>query len=227
MLAGGFPKGGIYLINGPTGALKSTIVYSILFQNAIKRGTSGMFFSLEQDRGSIIRQMEGLGMHRSDLTDKMMIVDLVDLRKEMEGQSGDWRQVLIRYVNNVMEAQPFDLLVLDSLESFTAMNQHPFSRTEIQDLFDWLRSLGLTTFVVSETPTSLMESEDHMELFVADGALEVQMREVGDSKIQRWIRCIKMRGANVDTRFYCLLHNGNEFTISLPMMRSIGPNMKD
>ncbi len=99
----------------------------------------------------------------------------------MEGQSGDWRQVLIRYVNNVMEAQPFDLLVLDSLESFTAMNQHPFSRTEIQDLFDWLRSLGLTTFVVSETPTSLMESEDHMELFVADGALEVQMREVGDS----------------------------------------------
>ncbi len=82
VLAGGFPKGGIYLINGPTGALKSTIVYSILFQNAIKRGTSGMFFSLEQDRGSIIRQMEGLGMHRSDLTDKMMIVDLVDLRKK-------------------------------------------------------------------------------------------------------------------------------------------------
>ena len=128
-----------------------------------------MFFSLEQDRGSIIRQMEGLGMHRSDLTDKMMIVDLVDLRKEMEGQSGDWRQVLIRYVNNVMEAQPFDLLVLDSLESFTAMNQHPFSRTEIQDLFDWLRSLGLTTFVVSETPTSLMESEDHMELSLPMG----------------------------------------------------------
>ena len=43
------------------------------------------------------------------------------------------------------------------------------------------------------------------------------MKEMGDSRVQRWIRCVKMRGANVDTRYYSMFHNGRDFNLSLPL----------
>jgi KaiC/GvpD/RAD55 family RecA-like ATPase len=100
------------------------------------------------------------------------------------------------------------------------MSQHEFTRIEVQELFDWFRSLGLTTFVISETPMARLEKDGHMELYVADGALELVMKEVGDSHIQRWIRCIKMRGANIDSRYHTLMHAGGSFILSVPMMRA-------
>jgi KaiC/GvpD/RAD55 family RecA-like ATPase len=220
VLSGGVPMGSVVLVNGPAGSMKTSLTYHVLHSAALIGSTKGMFLSLEQDRDSLIRQMERLGMPRDASLDHLMVVDLVDLRRSMEGQHGDWRSVIIRYVENVMKENPFTLLALDSLESFMAMSQHAFTRIEVQELFDWFRSLGLTTFVISETPMARLEKDGHMELYVADGALELVMKEVGDSHIQRWIRCIKMRGANIDSRYHTLMHAGGSFILSVPMMRA-------
>jgi KaiC/GvpD/RAD55 family RecA-like ATPase len=220
ILAGGIPRGGVVLINGPAGSMKTTLTYNILHNNAVRNGTKAMYLCLEHDRESLIRQMAKLGMNRDDSLDDLMVVDLVDLRKSMQGQHGDWRSIIKRYVENVMSEAPFEVLALDSLESFMAMSEHKFTRLDIQDLFDWFRDLGLTTFVISETPLAKLEEEDHMELYVADGAIELALKEVSDSYVQRWIRCVKMRGANVDPKFYCLMHAGGSFMLSVPMMRA-------
>jgi KaiC/GvpD/RAD55 family RecA-like ATPase len=220
LLSGGIPMGGVVLINGPAGSMKTSLTYHVLHNAAAKGPMKGMFLSLEQDRDSLIRQMTILGMPRDECLDHLMIVDLVDLRRSMEGQHGDWRSIIMRYVENVMKESPFTLLALDSLESFMAMSQVEFTRIEVQELFDWFRSLGLTTFVISETPMTRLEREGHMELYVADGVVEIIMKEVGDSHIQRWLRCIKMRGANIDPRYYALMHAGNSFILSVPLMRA-------
>ena len=140
---------------------------------AIKAGRKGLFLSLEQDTASLLRQMDRLGMRRKDSVDDLMVVDLVDLRRSMEGHTGDWRSIITRYIENSVKERPIELLAIDSLESFLAMSEHEFTRTDVQDLFDRFRSLGLTTFVISETPMARLESGRRMELYVADGAIEL------------------------------------------------------
>jgi hypothetical protein len=46
------------------------------------------------------------------------------------------------------------------------------------------------------------------------------MKQVSDSKVQRWMRCPKLRGMNIDTRFYALFHDGEHFNLSVPMVIS-------
>jgi KaiC/GvpD/RAD55 family RecA-like ATPase len=99
------------------------------------------------------------------------------------------------------------------------MSETEMTRSDIQDLFDQFRSLGLTTFIISETPLSKLESDTRMELYVADGALELSMKEMGGCHMQRWLRCVKMRGANIDSRFYCMMYAGGSFILSVPMNR--------
>ena len=46
------------------------------------------------------------------------------------------------------------------------------------------------------------------------------MRETPDAHVQRILRCVKMRGANIDTRSFCLMHAGGSFILNLPMTRA-------
>ena len=219
ILAGGVPEGSVVLVNGPPGSMKTSLTFNILHNAASKGSAKGMFLSLEQDSASLLRQMARLGMKRADSVDGLMVVDLVDLRRSMEGQAGDWRSVITRYIEETATANGLKLLALDSLESFAAMSQVELSRADVQDLFDLFRSLDLTTFVISETPMARLEGDRKMELYVADGALELSLKETGDCHVQRWMRCVKMRGANIDPRYYCMMHAGGSFILSVPMNR--------
>lgn len=218
VLDGGIPAGSTVLINGTAGTMKSTISYYILHHNAVKNGMRGMYFSLEQKRDSLIRQMERLGMHREESKDNLMVVDMVDLRKSMRNEGGDWRSILMRYVKNIYEERNFNLFVLDSLESLKALTDFELLRTDIKDLFDWLGSMNLTTLMISErSMDSLLENTED-ELYLADGAIELIMKEVSHGRIQRWVRCMKMRCANIDTRYYSFSHDGEKFNLTVPLV---------
>lgn len=220
ILSGGIPEGSVVLINGPPGSMKTSLTYNMLHNAAIKGGVRGMFLSLEQDASSLLRQMERLGLKRGDSLDNLMVVDLVDLRRTMEGCTGDWRTIVMRYLEDAQREHPFDLLAIDSLESFVAMSEHEFTRADIQDLFDRFRTMGLTTMVISETPISKLESGRRMELYVADGAIELCLQETPDAHVHRLLRCVKMRGANIDTRAFSMMHAGGSFILNVPMTRA-------
>jgi KaiC/GvpD/RAD55 family RecA-like ATPase len=220
ILSGGIPWGSVVLINGPPGSMKTSLTYNVLHNAASRAARKGLFLSLEQDTASLLRQMERLGMRRDDSVDGLMVVDLVDLRRSMEGHTGDWRSIILRYIEDSVKERPTELLAIDSLESFLAMSEHEYTRADIQDLFDRFRSLGLTTFVISETPMSRLEAGRRMELYVADGAIELMMKETPDAHVQRILRCVKMRGANIDTRSFSMMHAGGSFILNLPMTRA-------
>ncbi len=218
ILDGGIPSRHIVLLNGMAGSMKSTIAYHMLHHIAAKNGIRGMYFSLEQTRDSLIRQMERLGMPREESKENMMVVDMVDLRKSMKEEEGDWRDILMRYVKNVYAEKSFDLFVLDSLESFKALTKFELTRSDLKDLFDWFNSMNLTTIIISErTMDSLLENVED-ELYLADGTVELVMKEVEHGKVQRWLRCMKMRGANIDTRYYAFYHDGKKFNLSVPLV---------
>lgn len=220
ILGGGIPGGHVIIINGGPGTMKSTLTYYIMHNATTKAGKKGMYFSLEQKRDSIIRQMELMGLPRAPAEERMMVVDMVDLRKAMKDEKGDWRQIMMRYVKNVHEQMPFDLFVLDSLDSFKGIAQFDFTRQHMMELFDWFKSLNITVLVITEKPLAVLECSKQGETYLADGVIELLMKEFDDAKVHRWLRCLKMRGMQNDPRFYAFYHTGQEFKFSLPLVDS-------
>ncbi|MDD1746826.1 MAG: AAA family ATPase [Methanomassiliicoccales archaeon] len=220
ILGGGIPAGHVVIVNGSPGSMKSTLCYYMM-HNAVRfSGKKGMYLSLEQKRDSIIRQMERMGTSHAQVEDSMMVVDMVDLRNAMKGEKGDWRQILMRYVKNVHAEMPFDIFVLDSLESFKGIAQFDFSRQHMMDLFEWFKSLNITVMVIAERPLDAMDVSKQGETYLADGVIELQLKEFDDAKVYRWMRCVKMRGMQIDPRFYAFYHTGQEFKFSLPLVTS-------
>lgn len=222
ILGGGIPAGHVVIVNGSPGSMKSTLCYYIMHNAVTKSGKRGMYFSLEQKRDSIVRQMERMGMSRAEAEDRMMVVDMVDLRKAMKGEKGDWRQILMRYVKNVHMEMPFELFVLDSLESFKSLAMFDFSRQHMMDLFDWFKSLNITVMAIAEKPLEALECSKQGETYLADGVIELLMKEFDGAKVYRWLRCLKMRGMQNDPRYYAFYHTGQEFKFSLPLVDSGG-----
>lgn len=213
ILAGGIPRGHIILVSGIAGAMKTSLVYSIMYHSALKEGYKGLYFSLEQSRDSIIRQMARMGMSREEVLDDLMVVDMIELRKTMKDEPGDWRKILMRFVEKVIEDRKLDIFTLDSLESFKALSEFAFTREDLADLFEWFRSLDLTTFLITELPIDTLVDSKEGELYLADGALELRMKETDDQRVQRWIRCVKMRGVDVDPRYYLLKFENGAFRL--------------
>ncbi|HNX48182.1 MAG TPA: ATPase domain-containing protein [Methanomassiliicoccales archaeon] len=216
VLGGGIPQGHIVLFNGSPGTMKSTLAYTILHRAAVN-GTPGLYLSVEQSRRSILRQMERMGMPEADTDGKLRVLDMRELRKEMAAHEGNWRELIMGYVRREQEATGFKVFALDSLESFKALTEHCFSRQDLKDLFDWFKSLNITVLVISENTSDEYDEADQGEAYLSDGIMEMLMREMTDSRVQRWVRCVKMRGANVDNRYYSMFHNGKEFNFALPL----------
>ncbi len=220
ILGGGIPEGHVILVNGAPGTMKSTLTYTVLHNAALYDDVSSMYFSLEQSRASILRQMARLKMPDPYAAERMMVVDMVDLRKEMQDTQGDWREILLRYVKNVFAERPFRIFVLDSLDSFKAITDYEFTRQDLKDLFDWFKSLGITVMLISEKPMDQLMESAQSEMYLADGAIELIMRQIDESRVQRWMRCPKLRGMNIDTRYYSLFHDGEHFNLSVPIVDS-------
>lgn len=216
VLGGGIPQGHIVLFNGAPGTMKSTLTYTILHKAAAK-GTPGLYLSVEQSRRSITRQMERMGMPVEATNGLLKVMDLRELRKEMAEHEGNWRELIMNYVRREQEATGFKVFVLDSLESFKALTEHCFSRQDLKDLFDWFKSLNITVLVISENISEDYDEEAQGEAYLSDGIMEMLMREMTDSRVQRWVRCVKMRGANADNRYYSMFHDGKDFNLALPL----------
>ncbi len=216
VLGGGIPQGHVVLFNGAPGTMKSTLTYTILHRAAIN-GTPGLYLSVEQSRRSILRQMERMGMPEGVTDGRLKVMDMRELRKEMAEHEGNWRELIMGYVQREQEATGFKLFALDSLESFKALTEHCFSRQDLKDLFDWFKSLDITVLVISENISDEYDEAEQGEAYLSDGIMEMLMREMSDSRVQRWVRCVKMRGANADNRYYSMFHDGKDFNLALPL----------
>ncbi|MHC1679999.1 MAG: ATPase domain-containing protein [Methanomassiliicoccales archaeon] len=216
VLGGGIPQGHIVLFNGAPGTMKSTLTYTILHRAAIN-GTPGLYLSVEQSRRSILRQMERMGMPEAATNGRLKVMDMRELRKEMAEHEGNWRELIMNYVRNEQDTSGFKVFALDSLESFKALTEHCFSRQDLKDLFDWFKSLDITVLVISENISDEYDEAEQGEAYLSDGIMEMLMKEMTDSRVQRWVRCVKMRGANADNRYYSMFHDGKDFNLALPL----------
>jgi len=63
---GGIPEGAVVLLVGEPGTMKSSIAFSILFNNAKETNAKGLYISLEQGRSNNNLKPAGVGMLRPE-----------------------------------------------------------------------------------------------------------------------------------------------------------------
>ncbi|MDI6708884.1 MAG: ATPase domain-containing protein [Candidatus Thermoplasmatota archaeon] len=195
-LNGGIPAGSIVLVAGTTGTMKSTFVYYILNTNK----NSGAYITLEQSKNSLETQMGNLG-----LAQYVKIVDRAELAKELQKISGrTFLDIFSLYLKNLKLELNYKLLAVDSLSALEVVAELQKPRIELFKFFEGLHELGVTTFLITEMSPDSKAYGKYGEEFIADGLLHLKMEEISEVKVQRRIRCVKMRTTLHSTDWFVL-----------------------
>jgi KaiC/GvpD/RAD55 family RecA-like ATPase len=214
-MQGGVPKGHLVLLAGAPGTMKSSIAYSILYQNALRGGTKSLYMTLEQSREGLNQQMESMGMDPENVRGTVTVLDLGIIRKSLTQLSakGSWMQVFKMYAENLKSSLGYDILVLDSLDvlEMAAQMKPEERRAELFYMFEWLRGMGVTCFLISECNPDQSNCTHRDEAYLADGVILMKMAEIGDTDVQRRIRVVKMRSTNHASNYFSLLFDHASF----------------
>jgi len=217
-MEGGVPKGYVVLVCGTAGSMKSSFTFNILYNAAKNENVKGLYVSLEQERGSLLRQMKKLGMNIKNVSH---LVSLIELRepikrgvgKETLFKKGNWMDALLTQIQNYKKAIDFEILVIDSLDALYALTTIEDPRTEIFHFFRGLRNLGITTFIITEMPQSKKEFGKYdVESFLSDGIIHLAIERLGNT-VGRFVNIAKMRETRHATDFFPLVVDENGFAI--------------
>jgi len=216
-MEGGIPQGYVVLVCGTAGSMKSSFTFNIIYNAAKNEGKKGLYVSLEQERGSLLRQMKKLGMNIKDVKE---LITLIELREPIKRGSkdtffkkGDWMGALLTQIQNYKKTMDFELLVIDSLDALYALTTIKDPRTEIFHFFRGLRALDITTFIITEMPQSKKEfGKYEVESFLSDGIIHLAIERLGNT-VGRFVNIAKMRETKHATNFFPLVVDENGFAI--------------
>lgn len=202
-LEGGVPKGSVIAITGPGGSMKTSLALYILTKNRAA-GRRGVYVTIEETRESILRTMRHLGLGKEE----DFIVDIARLRVEHEGaeEIRDWLRVLKDFLVRRNQRERIDLVVIDTVDVLASMAHLQDVRNDLFHFFHFLRSMGVTTYVVADLdPTG--RGVAHDVAFLSDGVLELRFSGAGEGKVQLLFRCAKMRHTNHSRDYFVLTYD--------------------
>jgi len=218
-MEGGVPAKYLTLICGRAGTMKSSIAYSMLFNNAKKQKRRGIYVTLEQTRVSLLEHMIKLGMDPRSLTDSgIVVIDMTRLRKESAGKTSsgevNWVDSILTTVQSYKNKYACDIFVLDSLAALYSLTTFKNPRSDIFHFFEKLRELDMTTFIISEMldPEKQLFGLFGVEDFLADGILHLELEKDG-KQVNLYLSVVKMRKTDHDRTYFPLLFDGDKFEI--------------
>jgi circadian clock protein KaiC len=213
-LEGGVPPGTVSLICGTPGCMKSSVAYSILYHNAVKDNLRGLFITLEQEIGGLKEQMRRLGM--GEETANLVIVDHTMIDKEVGIEMRFDVNAIKKaktFLGELLTRQKFDLVVLDPLNALYTLTTIKNPRREIYRFFTDLRSMGLTSFLISEMYAGETRFGKYgVEEFLADAIIHLDFRRERDM-MERYIGVVKMRCTHHNLQYFPLVHERDKFAI--------------
>ena len=217
-VGGGFKKGHVILLAGSPGAMKSSVALNLAYNNAKNDGLKVLYISIEESRESLMLAMKSLGMNPMDES-KLMIIDLGKLRLEhTDADAGrDWFKILKEYLRKKVDTEGVQLVVIDSLTAIYALSNMQNPRQDLFHFFGFLKRLGITTILISETQGNKSEFGPHHEEYLADGTILLRFVDVGDVDVQLRMRIVKMRHTKIYHGDLALLFRDGLFTVTTPI----------
>ncbi len=213
VLEGGIPPNSIVLIAGTPGTMKSTVACNMLYRNAIAGETQGVYMTLEQNRASLEQQGRRFGIEFESAGDRLRILDFGIVRKSLKQLTArrSWLEVFKMYVNNLKDSTGFDFLVIDSLDVLETAARLKSRREELFYFFEWMKGLGATIILTSESSLDHLAEENRDEAYLADGLISLSIQPISDVEVQRRIRCMKMRATSHSMDSFTFLYENRRF----------------
>ena len=222
-LDGGIPEKNIVLISGDAGAMKSSLAFYILYMNILASGTKCLFITLEQTLRSLLNQMNALGMDHEAVKNSLRVFDLGHIRKHLGESKEDWFKIFMDNICHIQRTMGFDLVAIDSLEALEVIADFQNRRADLFQLFEWLREMNITTFLVTErSDCPFGRHLSHFrndEMFLSDGIINLALHPINEIDVQRRIRCIKMRGTRHEPGYFSLVWDDGRFKVTKAVSR--------
>jgi KaiC/GvpD/RAD55 family RecA-like ATPase len=207
LIAGGFPKGSINILNGPAGSAKS--LFSMQFiHNGAQQDQVGIYISVEESRENLLTAARSYGMDVENLErqGKMFLIDLGGMMRENVTAEDDIKHELVgfktlqAFIERFLSQVKVERLVIDSL---TAISIYYRSEEDFrQETFRFTRFLkrrGITTVLISEaTSRDGVYTKYGIESFIGDSFIVLGL-DKKEGEYRRTITVLKMRFVRHDT----------------------------
>jgi len=235
-LQGGVPEGHVVLVSGAAGTMKSSVCFNTLYHEAVA-GKNGLYISLEQSAESlanhivnmdfdlrrinliIIKDLAELKGRMAEIKDKtigsIILVDIGTIRKEIKDMNTDnnksWMNVIKNVVKRIHTEAGCPLFVLDSLSALYVLSRFENPRIELFYIFEFLRDLRITSFLISEMPLDGSKySEYEIEDFLSDGIITIKLTPFR-RQVVREIAVVKMRATACNNDIFSLEFRNGSF----------------
>ena len=168
--------------------------------------------------------LRGLSKLKPSEEKKLSIIDFGSVRKQLRhiktsktGAKSDFAfsddivNTILKIAETLVEKDLCDIIILDSLTALYSLTELKDPRSEIFYLFEFLRDLGLTAFVISEeSELNSAYSRFGIESYLVDGILHLQLTE-RNRKVTREISVVKMRSSDCNNDIFTLEYDGKKF----------------
>ena len=207
IVEGGFFEGDFILLAGDAGSGK-TIFCSQYICYGAENGEKGIIATFEEDRETLLRNMESLGleMKRLEKENKVRILDL-------EAFKGTNLQINLEFILTNIEEFGAKRLTIDSINAFLAACEDKFEyRTIMHFLYKIFKRAGVTTVATCSIPTGAKTLGLGFEEFIAD-ALIILENFLENYELKRRLLVRKMRGTNHSRKYHSVIIDENGMSI--------------
>jgi circadian clock protein KaiC len=190
VLGGGLPAGSLIVLAGAPGAGKTILAQQICFANATAERKALYYSTWSESHEKLVRHLEPFSFFDGEAVGER--VEFLHLA-ELAGGSGGIEPAAAEIVRRSFEARPA-VIVIDSSKALHDVVPPDELRRAIYDLASRVAYTDAVLLLVGEyTPA---ETRTQPEFAIADGIVQLENESHGPTD-RRWLRVLKLRGAEV------------------------------
>ncbi|MFH1641410.1 MAG: ATPase domain-containing protein [Nanoarchaeota archaeon] len=232
-IEGGVPKGFVNLVRGVSGTMKSSVIFNIIYNEALK-GKSSFYVSIEQSFDNLAQHLNNLGMDLSKInialvrTDStkmepinkaqkskgtIIFLDIPSIRQKIVRASkyGDLITLITNMIGTLAKTLKYDYFVLDSLNAIYAISDIKKPRETLFNIFEFLRVQKLTSYLILEDCLNEESYGEYgIEDYLADSVIALSLARY-DRIVQREIIVRKMRATKSNTNVFTFSFKNGKF----------------
>ena len=208
----GIPRGSSVLVEGGPGSGKTVFCLQVL-NNICRKGLKVLYMSFEEPEKRLKNHMKNFGWNPEQYEKKGLLIikrfNALDIARSVEALLSEAKKELLIEIQPVLIPHDFkpDVVCIDSLSSIASAFTGEESRFRIymEQLFRYLESHGITSFLIRETanPTHIGNTfveQGEAVSFLSDGIIILYNVFYSNGKRGRAIEILKMRGEEIDRR---------------------------
>lgn len=212
LLKDGVPVGSSTLVEGGPGSGK-TIFLLDLAKNLCEKGKKVLYMSFEEPEYRLKGHMRNFGGDPDKYEKQGLLYikrfNALDIARSVEALLSEAKKELLIEVQPVLIPENFDpdIALIDSLTSIGSAFSGEESRFRIymEQLFRYLESHNITTFLIRETASPTHTGNTFIEKgeavsFLSDGIIVLYNVFYKNSSRKRALEIIKMRGVEIDRK---------------------------